>query len=240
MTEPTGAATSPPRAVAVIPARGGSKGVPGKNLLEIAGTSLLERAVRCATEASSVDTIVVSTDDDAIARAAADLDVTVVRRPAELATDTAPTPPAVLHALETIAAGHDIVVLLQPPAPLRVGADVDRVVQMLASDPRLASVASVYDVGDTHPARMYRLADGLLDPIDATLERARRQDLPQVLHRNGAIYATRVDVLRRTGELIVAPTGGYLMDADWTVNIDRPLDVAIAEVVVAAWDQRRL
>ncbi|MEM7285160.1 MAG: acylneuraminate cytidylyltransferase family protein [Actinomycetota bacterium] len=229
--------SSAPTAIAVIPARGGSKGVPGKNLLQIAGRSLLERAITCARDAATIDRVVVSTDDAAIAHAAADLGAEVVDRPAELATDTAPTPPAVLHALDVVASTDDIVVLLQPPAPLRRGADVDRVVALLGSDDQLASVASVYEVGDAHPARMYHLVDGVLRPLEPTLERVRRQDLPPVYHRNGAIYATRTDVLRRTGELIVEPTSGYVMDSRWTVNIDTPADVALAEVVVSEWDR---
>ena len=103
----------------------------------------------------------------------------------------------------------------------------------------LASITSVYEVGDTHPARMYRLADGVLQPLDPDLERVRRQDLPPVYHRNGAIYATRVDALRASGELIVEPVAGYVMDARWTVNIDTPADLAVAELVVADWDRLR-
>ena len=231
--------TGTANAIAVIPARGGSKGVPGKNLLEVAGTSLLARAVSCAHDAAAIDRVVVTTDDKRIAAAARELGVGVVDRPAELATDAAPTSPAVLHALDQVGSDHEIVVLLQPPSPLRTGADVDAVVQRLADDRALASITSVYEVGDTHPARMYRLADGVLQPLDPDLERVRRQDLPPVYHRNGAIYATRVDALRASGELIVEPVAGYVMDARWTVNIDTPADLAVAELVVADWDRLR-
>ncbi len=229
-------AVTRPSAVAVIPARGGSKGVPGKNLRSIAGRTLLERAVHAARSAASIDAVAVSTDAADIAAAAHELDVTVVDRPPELAGDTASTPPVVTHALDALDRDFDVVVLLQPPAPLRTGSDIDAVVAMLAADQALASVVSVYDVGDAHPGRMYDLADGVLRPLHPDLERMRRQDLPPVYHRNGALYATRVEALRRTGELMIAPTGAYVMDAAWTVNIDIPADLPVADVVVAAWD----
>lgn len=225
------------RAVAVIPARGGSKGVPRKNLAVIAGRPLLTRAVQAATAAASVIETIVSTDDDEIAAAAEQLGVMVVRRPAELATDTAPTPPVVLHALDQLSEDPDIVVLLQPPAPLRTGADVDAAVAALRADPILDSVVSVYQVGDEHPARMYSLdEDGVLVSLFPDLERHRRQDLPAVYHRNGAIYATEVPALRETGELLAGRVGAYVMDASSTVNIDTLDDLAVADLLVARWD----
>jgi N-acylneuraminate cytidylyltransferase len=227
-----------PRTLAVIPARGGSKGVPRKNLTEVAGRSLLARAIGVGHAAESVDVVVVSTDDDEIAEAATALDARVVDRPTRLAEDTTPTPPVILHALESIEGGFGYVVVLQPPAPLRTPADVDAAVHLLTSRPELDAVVSVYQVGDNHPGRMYRLEDaGILKPLHPELERQRRQDLPPVYHRNGAIYCTRVESLVSTGDLLSGQVGAYVMPAGWAVNIDTPDDLPIAEVVVARWDQ---
>ncbi len=223
--------------VAVIPARGGSKGVPRKNLAVIAGRSLLARAHDAAKASKLIDRVVVSTEDSEIAAQAENLGATVVRRPPELALDATPTGPAVAHALEAVDVDSGVVVLLQPPAPLRTGADIDRAVTMLVSDERLDSVVSVYQVDDNHPARMYELGpDGRLIPLMPELETTRRQDLPPVYHRNGAIYAARTPAVRATAQLVGSRVGALVMPSSWTVNIDAPGDLAIAEVVVGAWD----
>jgi len=232
-------ATPAARTLAVIPARGGSKGVPRKNLKILAGRSLLERAVTAARDATQVTDLVVSTDDDEIAEAAQILGAAVVRRPQRLSNDEAPTPPLVLHALDSVDSDYDNVVLLQPPAPLRTGSDIDAAIRLLITNGHLNSVVSVYSVGDNHPGRMYHMAStGVLEPLEPELEQLRRQDLPPVYHRNGAIYVARTQALRETGQLLTCNVGAYVMNAAWTVNIDTVEDLAIAELVVARWDAR--
>lgn len=230
-------ATAMGRTLAIVPARAGSKGVPRKNLKVVAGRSLLARAVTAGDGAACVADLAVSTDDDEIADAAKALGAAVIRRPEDLSNDTAATPPVVLHALANMDEDFEYVVLLQPPAPLRTSADIDAAIQLLAGNEHFDSVVSVYSVGDNHPARMYHLAQsGVLEPLRPELEQARRQDLPPVYHRNGAIYATRTEALLRTGQLLAGSVGAYVMDPGWTVNIDTLEDLAIADIIVARWD----
>src|SRR3712207_4115311 len=124
-----------PRVVAVIPARGGSKGVPGKNLRRVAGRSLVQRAVDACVAAASIDATYVSTDNAGIAQAALQAGGKVIERPAELSGDTASSESAVLHALDQLAAdGADpeIVVFVQCTSPFIAPTDLDRAVGMVA------------------------------------------------------------------------------------------------------------
>ncbi|WIB12109.1 NTP transferase domain-containing protein [Curtobacterium sp. MCPF17_052] len=123
--------SSTPRVLAVIPARAGSKGIPGKNLRQVAGRTLVARAVRAALAAASVDEVVVSTDGDAIAAEAIAAGARVVRRPADLSGDQASSESALLHALDTVATGHDapeVLLFLQATSPFIDPADLDRAV----------------------------------------------------------------------------------------------------------------
>lgn len=240
----TGESQSSTRTVAVIPARGGSKGVPGKNLRVFNGRSLLARAIDCANQASVVDLVVVSTDDEHIAAEAEAAGATIVHRPPALATDTAPTAPAVVHAVDSLGLeGFDNVVLLQPPAPLRTGRDVEQAIILLSGAgsanglAQIDSVVSVYKVGDSHPGRMYRLGhEGELRALFPAQEQLSRQDLPPVYHRNGAIYATRVASVLSSNSLLTGRIGAYVMDGRWTVNIDDPEDLIAAELIISRWD----
>jgi N-acylneuraminate cytidylyltransferase len=119
--------------VAIIPARGGSKGVPGKNLRRVAGRSLVARAVDAATAASSIDRVFVSTDDPAIASEALAAGAEVIERPAAIAGDTASSEAAVLHALGTLAEAPEIVILIQATSPFIDPADLDAAVLRVAA-----------------------------------------------------------------------------------------------------------
>lgn len=228
-----------PSVLALVPARGGSKGVPRKNLRSIADRPLLSYAYDPA-RASRFDLhVVTSTDDDEIAAMAESLGSEVVRRPADLAGDETPMAPVVAHALTTAEAStgrrFDIVVLLQPPSPIRRGVDIDAVVSRLAADPGIDSVVSVCRVEDGHPARMYAMdPDDALVPLEPDHEFTRRQDLPLVYHRNGAIYAYRRDNVL-AGEPMGRRTVGYEMPATWAANIDDERDLLIADVIVRWW-----
>ena len=238
-------ATVPLVALAVIPARGGSKGIPGKNLREVGGVSLLVHAIRAAREAERVSEFVVSTDSDEIAGAATAAGARVVVRPSELATDDAPVAAALSHALETVEAEgsgpFDVVVLLQPTAPLRTGTHVDGALRALENAPTADSVVSVCVVEDAHPGRMYRLpGDGTMTPLWPEWERSPRQALPPVYHRNGAIYAVRRDTLLRHGLAIGRRPVPYVMPPELQANIDAERDLIVADALARAWAEGRL
>ena len=194
-----------PLTLGIIPARGGSKGVPRKNIRLVAGRPLIAYAVCAAQESTLVTTFVTSTDDDEIAAIATSAGSMICMRPPELAGDDTPMMPVVQHTREVMEPVHgrfDHVVILQPTAPQRTAADIDAALRLLASS-GADSVVSVYQVEDHHPVRMYRQAsDGRLIPYAQEPQAMLRQSLPVVFHRNGAIYAIRRDLLDPPGTLI--------------------------------------
>src|SRR5687767_5058839 len=176
------------RVLAVIVARGGSQGLPGKNILPIAGRPLLAWTIDAARAARSIDRTILSSDDEAIIAAARGCGCEVpFRRPAELATDTATAVDVVLHALDNVSE-YDVVVLLQPTSPLRTAADIDAACAQLAASgaPSCVSVC----MAEQSPYWMYRLnGSRRLEPLlEAPTGATRRQDLPPVYVLNGAIY----------------------------------------------------
>jgi N-acylneuraminate cytidylyltransferase len=222
------------RILGVIPARGGSKGVPRKNLQTVGGIPLVVRAVQSAAQSTRLTRTVVSTDDDEIAQIAAEAGGDVpFRRPDDLAADTAQAIPNIQHALRTVeeleaSEPYDAVMMLQPTTPFRTAADIDAAVELLettGSD----SVISVVDVGGHHPARMHYVDDGLLGnhPLSEAYENQNRQELRPMYIRNGAIYLTRREVLLG-GSFRGAECRAFEMPSERSVNIDGPLDFAFA------------
>lgn len=218
--------------LAVIPARGGSKGIPKKNIKPLAGKPLIGWSIDAAKRASCVDRIIVSTEDEQIASAARDLgaDVPFVR-PAELATDEASSIDVVLHAIEQLP-GYDWVLLLQPTSPLRSYIDIDSIWQ-LCNDLNAASAVSVCQT-DSHPYWMYHCdsANRVSPIIEERPDVTRRQDLPPVYSLNGALYLARVDWLLEQQNLIGQDTVGYIMPLERSVDLDSPYDWRWVEFLV--------
>ena len=227
------------RTVAIIPARGGSKGVPRKNIRLLHGRPLLAYTAEAARAARRLSGVVLSTDDAEIADVgrACGLDVPFVR-PAELARDDTPMLPVVQHAvafLESRGERFDAVCLLQPTNPMRRAEDVDACVDLLESS-GADSVFTVLPVPpEYNPHWVYfrgadaslRLSTGEATPI------SRRQALPDAYHREGGVYVTRRDVLMEGNSLYGARACGHLVDPARSVNIDLPEDWLRAESLLA-------
>lgn len=233
------------RSLGVIPARGGSRAVPRKNLREVAGEPLIAYAIRTAQDSQLLTAFLTTTDDVEIAEAAARLGSRVLRRPPELARDDTPMVPVLLHALEwaeaQAGARYDALVLLQPTAPIRTGEDVDGAIALLRDDPDVDAVISVCPMDDVHPARMYRVdAHGYMEPLEPEWERAQRQELPVVYYRNGAIYACRRELLVGEGTVLGGRRKAYVMPRERLANVDDERDLAIADVLVRLWKEGRL
>ena len=229
----------------MIPARGGSKGVPRKNVRTVAGEPLIAYAIRAAEASTRLTAYLTTTDDDEIAETAASFGSPVLRRPPELAQDDTEIVPVLLHTLEhaerELGRVYDSVVLLQPTAPIRTGDDVDAVISLLAADPTADSVISVYEVEDAHPARMYALRDeGWLEPFVGEWERALRQTLPTMYHRNGSLYACRRELLTERHMIMGERKKAYVMPRKFTANIDDEVDLLFADLVVGLWKKGRL
>lgn len=205
--------------LALLTARGGSKGLPGKNVRPVHGRPLIDFSIAAARAAACVDRVVLSTDDDEIARVAEACGCEVpFRRPAALATDTATSMDVVMHALEQLPR-HDIVVLLQPTSPARTAADIDATVQRLldANAPACVSVCAA----EESPYWMFRLGEhDRLTPLLDTPAATRRQDLPPVFVLNGAVYAARTDALKRTRSFLGPETVAHVMPRERSIDID--------------------
>lgn len=224
--------------LAVIPARGGSKSVPRKNIALIAGKPLLAYTVEQALTVPAISDLVVSTDDEEIAAVARSLGAQVpFMRPAELATDHAQSAPVLRHCLLEMevlrGARYDAVLMLQPTTPLREALHIKTAIDMLANS-ECDSVVSVVSVGGYHPFRMKRLVGNrLVNFIDQGFEDMRpRQVLPPVYIRNGAVYLSRRHVVAEQEQVVGAMCLGFEMTGNESVNIDDRLDFKMAEILL--------
>jgi CMP-N,N'-diacetyllegionaminic acid synthase len=221
--------------IAFIPARVGSKGVVRKNLRRVGGKPLIAIAIETALGARTIDRTVVTTNCEDTAAIARSYGVELVWRPDALAADDTPTGPVIVHALEVLEQERKlrpgIVVLLQCTSPLRSADDVERALSLFA-EPTVDCVTSVAQVGDEHPGRMYSIGHGRLQPLFPDWEQQRRQDLPPIYRRNGAIYAMRTQAFLREGSLIGHAAVPYIMPAERSVNIDTEVDLALAEAML--------
>ena len=221
--------------LAVIPARGGSKGVHRKNLRPLGGKPLIGWTIEAALASPSVSRVILSTDDEAIAAAGRGYgDIVPFLRPADLATDTAPTLPVVQHAVrfaESTGPRVDAVILLQPTTPLRRSCDIEEGLDKLRQT-GCDAVVSVTDVGGNHPFRMKRLVAGdrLINFIEQGQEDMRpRQLLPPVYIREGSIYIARRELVMDAGTLVGGDVRGLVVPPERAVNIDTMADFERAE-----------
>lgn len=228
------------RSLAIIPARGGSKGVPRKNIRLVAGRPLIAYTIEAAKASRCLTRFVISTEDVEIAAVARSLGCEVVERPVELAYDDTPMVPVVQHALAHVERNgdyFDYIVVLQPTSPLRTGQDIDAALTRLI-EAGADSIVSVYQVGDAHPARMYYFVDGYLSPYEQEPSHRLRQKMPPVYLRNGAIYACHRDVLVGRHTLIGERPLAYIMSRENSINIDDELDLLLADMLLRRRQKR--
>ncbi len=226
------------RTLGVIPARGGSKGIPKKNIRPLAGLPLIIHTLKAAKASRRLTDCIVSSDDPKIIRLCKKYGGQApFARPKSLATDRASSLSVLRHAVQFMEKKHGkpyrFVVLLQPTSPLRTAKDIDGCVRLLSSS-KADSVISVCRVEDPHPGKMMQIENGLLQPLLPKWwrEGVRRQDLPPVFFLNGAVYVVRRDVLMRKNSLWGKKTMPYLMPAVRSVNIDSLQDIVLAETLL--------
>jgi len=218
----------------IIPAREGSKGVPGKNMQMIAGRPLIGYTIEVALNSGIFDTLVVTSDSSSILEYAGRFDVVLHKRSPHLATDESPVIETVVAVLSFAESSfnkkYSSVFILQPTSPLREPWHLVGALQLLTDNPNAASVISVTKMSDNHPARMYKVENGYLNPLLADFEQMRRQDLPPVYIRNGSIYITRRDML--TKGIMAKPSLAYPMDEKYHLNIDTLRDMQLAKLMI--------
>ena len=222
----------------IIPARGGSKSVPHKNIALLNGKPMIAYTIEAAKKSQLLTEFLVSSENPEIITVAKQYGAPVpFVRPAQLATDEAPTLPVVQHAVREMEAlndlTYDIIVLLQPTTPLRRPEDIDAAIDKLIAT-GADSVISVCEVGAYHPARMRQIIDDCLIelPIREPKEMLRRQDLPPIYIRNGAIYAVQRQVVMLQNSLIGKVSRPYIMPDEISVNVDSKLDFLMAEILL--------
>jgi CMP-N-acetylneuraminic acid synthetase len=216
------------RLLAIIPARGGSKGVPRKNLRLLGGIPLVAHSILAAQRARTIHTLIVSTDDAEIAAVAREHGAEIVQRPAELADDRVQNNAVMRHAIEKRGSGFTYVALLQPTSPLKSAGDIDAcLAPLLAGEAR--SVMTVTPV-EHHPDKVVRLEKGLVLPYttEAGME-ARRQDLQPLFRQNGAVYGLSIVDFLREDRLYLPPCRASIMRPEDSVDIDSELDLLVAE-----------
>lgn len=221
----------------VITARGGSKGLPGKNLRLLGSRTLVAHAIASAKESRLLTRFLLSTDDEAIAREGRKAGAEVpFMRPKELATDEISIVPVLQHAVRWMEANAhfqpDAVVLLQAVSPFRRGAHIDAAIQKFI-DTGADSVLTLREP-DYSPYFMKRVIGDRVVPLFPELagKVARRQDAPPAYRPTGAVYVTRTSVLMREGNVLGKDTRGVIMPFEASINIDTPWDFMMAEILL--------
>lgn len=221
------------RVLAVIPARGGSKGLPGKNLLQLGGRPLVAWTIEAASRARYIDRVVVSSDDEEILREARQWGCEEpMARPRELATDSARNIDVVMDLLNRLP-GYDIVALLQPTSPLRDSRHIEEALEAMDAA-NSGSCISVVRASKS-PYWSYSMnGEGRLAPlIDSSTAQRRRQLQPVSYYPNGAIYLATVMQLKETGSFLHPETLGYPMSKEDSIDIDDHFDFRMAELAIA-------
>jgi CMP-N,N'-diacetyllegionaminic acid synthase len=221
----------------LVLARGGSKGVPGKNLLKMGGISLLGHAIRSAREATTLDRLLLSTEDDALAEEGRTHGAEVpFKRPAELATDTAGTFEVARHAIDWLEKNEnwraDVIVILQPTTPFRRGHHIDAVVDRMRETGADAAIA--LRPVEYPPQWMYGLSEnGRAKPFLDGVWPSRRQDAPPVYQSSGMVYVLKVARLDTPIPMNSESLAATVVSQEESVNIDTPVDLALARALWA-------
>jgi CMP-N,N'-diacetyllegionaminic acid synthase len=227
------------KVLAIIPARGGSKGLPGKNKKELYGKPLIAWTIEEAKSYSNIDRIVVSTDDDEIVEIAKKYGAEVpFIRPAVLANDTSSTIDVIFHAINWLKEHEDYrpeyILLLQPTSPLRIKEDIDGAIQML-KDKNARSIVSVCET-DHHQWWSNTLPENgnMKDFLRPEILNKRRQVLPVFYRINGAIYLADTDYLRERNSFFGSDTFAFEMPKEHSIDIDSDIDFKLAGLLLQA------
>jgi CMP-N-acetylneuraminic acid synthetase len=224
-----------PKVLAIIPARGGSRGLPRKNLLPVGGIPLVARAILAARDCPYMGGCVLTTDDPEIRAIGIAYGADIIDRPADLAADSTISQAVVRHVLEslsTTATAPEYFVLLQPTSPLRTAAHVTACIEAFFNSDAQSAISVTEPKGG--PFKSFIETDGSLRPLfDVEKLHAPRQALPHVYSQNGAIYLTSSAAFLRSNSFFIPPAMPFAMDAETSIDIDTALDLRIAECLIS-------
>jgi CMP-N-acetylneuraminic acid synthetase len=211
-------------------ARGGSKGIPGKNIMNIGGVPLIGRTVRAMRQCSAIDDVLVSTDDAAIAAIAREYGAVVIDRPPELAGDDVSSEAALIHACQTHQAqtgeAHDVMLLAQNTSPFHDPADMEAVIDLMRTD-RYNSCIAV-----TETYRYFWQANQAAQWSMPYQKRGNRQKRQPWYEEAGTLYCVRRALFLETGNLFATPTGAHVIPSWRAHELDEPDDVTMANLLL--------
>jgi len=218
----------------IIPARGGSKQIPRKNIVHVKGRPLISYTIEAAKKSRYIDRVAVSTDDEEIATISEGFGAEIIKRPKEYAMDDSPTIDVVLHGLDELEKqGYvpDGIVTLQPTSPLRTSEDIDTASEIFINS-NCTSVVSVCET-EHSPSWMFTVENGHLNPLfDRDSFSIRRQDFNKIFRPNGAIYISTPKNLREFHGFYPDKTLPYIMKQENSVDIDTHLDLKLVELIM--------
>ena len=218
--------------IAIIPARAGSKGLPGKNTALVEGKSLVQLAIESALSIPEITRVVVTSDDVPVQKIASDLGAEVVVRPAVLAQDNSPIESAILHALASLnldPTSTDVLTVIQPTSPLR---DKQLLATSISNFIKNGSQGSVFGVVEVehHPANMLVINGEFVVPFTKVEDlSAPRQQLNRVVRQSGSIYITNLQQFLSLGTLFINPVGWVAVSGAEAIDIDTAQDLALAQ-----------
>lgn len=218
--------------LAIIPARGGSKRLPKKNVLKLKGKPLIGWSIEAGIQSKYVDSIVVSSDSDEILDIASQFDISLIKRPDSLAMDKSTTFDAIKHAIENYSR-HEYIVLLQPTSPLRTSIHIDEAIELL-EEKKADAIVSVVEMNHS-PLWSNRLDCSLSmeNFISNEVKNLRSQDLEKFYRLNGAIYIIKTDLLLKEETFLLEKNiFAYIMDQNSSIDIDEEIDYKLAELLI--------
>ncbi|MFA5838571.1 MAG: acylneuraminate cytidylyltransferase family protein [Candidatus Paceibacterota bacterium] len=226
--------------LAVITARGGSKGIPRKNIIKFIGKPLLAHVLQKALKSKYITRVVVSSEDNEILSVAKKYGgkEVILKRPEELARDNSLSLPVVQHAVKEVEkkdkVKFDFIILLQPTTPLMTIEDIDNAIEKLIKT-KADTVVSVCEINDAHPIKIKKIVnDKLVQYVDSMKENIfRRQDMPKAYKRNGGIYANKRNVVMKENSLygIEKDCRAYIMPRERSIDINSIEDLYLAEII---------
>ncbi len=219
---------------AIIPARKGSKGIPGKNLYRIQGETLVEKTIRLAQQSQQVDRVLVTTDDPEIYELAKNLNAAPPSlRPADLASDTSRTIDAVHHLIKDAGIQSGYILLLQVTTPLRTDDDLTKFLHEFEADPEAEAIVSVVEHDSPHPEKIMKMDGKYITTYIGNNPSVPRQTLPRVFALNGSFYLTSLEIIESQGTFLPRKTIAYTMPPEKSINLDTPLDMLLLEALLA-------
>jgi len=219
--------------LAIIPARGGSKGVPLKNIRDVGGKPLIAWTIMEGKKSKYIDRLILSSEDERIINVAKKLGCEVpFTRPSSLAQDETPSIDVIVHAVQTIPEKYDYIVLLQPTSPLRKVTDIDNCIEQCLQKNAKACVSVTEP--EKSPFWMYKINEnGYMIPlVNLNKRTTRRQDLPTVYALNGAVYVAQWEWLLEARSFLTSDTIPYFMPRDRSFDIDSEIDLIICDFLL--------